>query len=361
LSLAFVALGRPEGVVVGLAVLGAAWPCRRQLALPGAVLGIAFASYEVFRLLYFGDFIANAARAKTLGLPLAARLEDAAIYVVKTAPQWLGAALASACLLLTSPSRRRAAWLLLPLLPLAAVVFVGGGDHMPGARFMLAPVALLCLAACLAPPSPRRTTRRITLALAALAAAWQLQLSWRHPAAPNPAAAVGEIVGRALASHFAPTTLVASATAGSLPYFAPDLSFIDTLGLNDRHIAHAPVAVLPAALTNQDNWLGVPGHSRGDGAYVLHRRPDVVLLGGANGDLSPWFLGDYQLLLRKAFQTAYAPWRFLAEVPAAARPWVADELDGDSGRLPITLYVRRGSPAWSVVAASATPLPPPWR
>ena len=361
LSLTFVALGRPEGIVVALAVLGGAWPDRRspRLAL-AAGLGVVFAGYEAFRLLYFGDFIANAARAKTLGLPIGARLEDAAIYLVKTAPQWLGAVLVAAWLFATSPLRRRAAWMLLPLLPLLAVVFAGGGDHMPGARLLLAPVAALCLAASLAPPSPRRAARRITLWLAALAALWQLQLTWRHPAALNPAAAVGESVGRGLAARFAPGTVVASATAGSLPYFAPALSFIDTLGLNDRHIARETPATLPRALADTDNWVGVPGHSRGDGAYVLARRPDIVILGGANGDLAPWFLGDYQLLLAKGFQMSYAPWRLLVEVPPSARPWVEDELDAASGRLRVTLYVRRDSPAWAVVAAQATPLPPPW-
>ena len=361
LSLVFIALGRPEGLAVGLAVLGAAWPGRRQLALPVAALGIACAGYEAFRLLYFGDFIATSARAKTLGLPLGARFEDATIYVVKTAPQWLGAGLVGSWLVLASPSRRRVAWLLLPLLPLVAAVFAGGGDHMPGARLLVAPLAVLCLAASLAPAAARRPTRAITLTLATLAAACQFQLTWRNPAAPNPAAAVGEVVGRQLGQRLPPGTLVGAATAGSLPYFAPSLSFIDTLGLNDRHIARSTPARLPRALAERAYWLGVPGHSRGDGAYVLGRRPDIVLLGGANGDLAPWFLGDYQLLLAESFRSEYAPWRILVDVPETARPWVADELDADSGRLPITLYVRRDSPAWPVVAAEALALPPPWQ
>ena len=73
------------------------------------------------------------------------------------------------------------------------------------------------------------------------------------------------------------------------------------------------------------------------------------MLGGANGDLAPWFLGDYQLLMAKGFQAAYAPWRLLIDVPQSSRPWVEDEIDAGSGRLPLTLYVRRDSPAWAAV------------
>jgi hypothetical protein len=361
-ALAAVVLTRPEGIAVALACLAAAWPTRRRPAFLVAALtvGACFAGYEVFRLVYFGDVIANGVRAKALGLPVGERLENAAVYVVRTAPQWLAAVLLPAWLWATSPKRAGLAWLLLPILPLLLVVLAGGGDHMLGARFMLAPVAVLCLAACLAPPSPRRLVRRTTVVLAALAASWQLHLTLHNPAAPNPAAAVGEIVGRTLEASFPRGTWVAAATAGSLPYFAPSLCFIDTLGLNDRHIAGTAPAALPAALRRLADWSLVPGHHRGDGAYVLSRRPDVVILGGANGDVAPWFAGDYQLLMAREFQAGYAPWRLLLAVPPSARPWVEDELEAATGKLPLTLYVRRDSPAWAVVAAMATPLPPPW-
>jgi arabinofuranosyltransferase len=359
-ALAAVALGRPEGPAVALAICAVAWPARsRSLLLAALAAGVAFASYECFRLLYFGDFIANAARAKALGLPVGARLEDAAVYVAKTSPQWLGSVLVATWLLGTSPARRRAAWLLLPALPLLAVVVVGGGDHMAGARLLVGVTAVACFAGALAPPSPRPWIRRSSLVLAALAALWQLQLSTRYPAGPNPAAALGEIVGQTLERRLPPGTVVASATAGSLPYFAPSLSFIDTLGLNDRHIARQPPAALPRGLPDADDWATVPGHVRGDGSYVLRRRPDVIILGGANGDIEPWFLGDYQLMMAESFRAAYAPWRLLAEVPSVAQPWLADELHA-SGRLPIVVYARRDSPAWAALSGQGEPVAPPW-
>ena len=362
LSLASVALFRPEGMAVGMSLLGAAWPARRGRSFRiGAVCLVAvFVAYEIFRLAYFGDWIANGARAKTLGLPVGTRVESAAIYLAKTAPQWLGAVFVAGWMLAWSPERKRVCWLLLPVVPLLLVVVLGGGDHMLGARFMLAPVAVMCLAGGLAPPSPRRWVRYCTPALAAVCALAQFQIAWRHPAAPNPAAAIGEIVGRALEARLAPGTLVATATAGSVPYFAPSLAFIDTLGLNDRHIARQSPAMVPAALAAAENWAGVPGHLRGDGDYVLSRRPEVVVLGGANGDIGPWFLGDYQVITSKAFQDAYVPWRLLIAIPTSLRPWVADEIDAETGRLPVTLYVRRDTSAWSAIARDAAMLSPLW-
>ena len=362
LALAAVALARPEGIAVGVSLLCAVWPARRKRSLvtSAAVLVAAWVAYESFRLAYFGDWIANGARAKTLGLPLGMRIESAAIYLAKTSPQWLGAVFVAAWMLAWSPQRKRTCGLLLPALPLVCVVVLGGGDHMLGARFMLAPVAVMCFAGSLAPASPRRWVRTATPLLAMACGLWQFQMAWRHQAAPNPAAAIGEIVGRALETGLAPGTLVATATAGSVPYFAPSLAFIDTLGLNDRHIARQSPAAIPVALDQAENWAAVPGHVRGDGDYVLSRHPEVIMLGGANGDIAPWFLGDYQVITSKAFQSAYAPWRLLVAVPPDLQPWVADEIDAKTGRLPVTLYVRRDTPAWSAMARKAEPLSPLW-
>ena len=361
-SLAAVALGRPEGIAVSLTLLCAAAFARRgcDLMLAAAPLALLYGGYQIFRMAYFGDWIANAARAKMMDLPLTDLLADAAAYVTESAQQWLAAALVATWMIVSSSDRRRVWLLLLPCLPLLALVVVGGGDHMLGARFMLAPIAVLCLAGSLAAPSPRAGVRAATLVLVGISALWQLQLSWRHPAERNPAAAIGEFVGRVLEDRLAPGTLVAAATAGSVPCFAPSLSFIDTLGINDRHIARISPAPMPRALREPDGWFAVAGHRRGDGAYVLSRRPDLIMLGGAHGDIAPWFLGDFQLLMSASFRADYAPWHLLVPVPASYQALLVDQIDPLTGRLPITVYVRRDSRMWPVVARQGEPLRPPW-
>jgi hypothetical protein len=99
---------------------------------------------------------------------------------------------------------------------------------------------------------------------------------------------------------------VAAATAGTVPYYSRELRFIDTLGLNDAVIARRKV---PLGVTR---WQRIPGHKKGDGRYVLDRRPDVIILGGAHGWLGEslrwWFLGDYELLLDPEFYREYTPY-----------------------------------------------------
>jgi hypothetical protein len=63
--------------------------------------------------------------------------------------------------------------------------------------------------------------------------------------------------------------LIASTPAGSIAYHSSH-PVIDMLGLNDVHIAHADAGPM---------GRGRAGHEKGDGAYVLAREPEVILLG----------------------------------------------------------------------------------
>ena len=60
---------------------------------------------------------------------------------------------------------------------------------------------------------------------------------------------------------------VAVNTAGCLPYFS-ELPALDMLGLTDFHIAHH---------RPPDMGSGLLGHELGDGAYVLSRKPDLIV------------------------------------------------------------------------------------
>lgn len=96
---------------------------------------------------------------------------------------------------------------------------------------------------------------------------------------------VGKEVGLFLKEHTAEDAVIAVNIAGSIPYFA-EREAIDMLGLNDVHIAHVEVPNMGE---------GRAGHEKGDGAYVLRRRPDIIMLSTAYGGRFPRFLGDRQL------------------------------------------------------------------
>lgn len=74
-------------------------------------------------------------------------------------------------------------------------------------------------------------------------------------------------VGSALRAAVPPGTRIALCPVGALPYHSR-LPVVDMLGLTDRHIAR----VAP------DRSYAYPGHQRHDGAYVLARRPELVML-----------------------------------------------------------------------------------
>ena len=73
------------------------------------------------------------------------------------------------------------------------------------------------------------------------------------------------------------------------------------LGLNDRHIAKRNIEQIQLPLQE------VPGHLKGDGAYVLSRVPDFIILGPAEGTTTadPWFLSDLELARDSRFLRDY--------------------------------------------------------
>lgn len=79
-------------------------------------------------------------------------------------------------------------------------------------------------------------------------------------------------VGRWLAEHTPPDTLLATGVAGALPYYA-ERPMIDILGLTDEHISHMP----PTSLGHER-----PGHDKTDTSYVMQRQPDIVPYKGSS-------------------------------------------------------------------------------
>ena len=51
----------------------------------------------------------------------------------------------------------------------------------------------------------------------------------------------------------------------------------------------------------------LPGHLKGDGAYVLAQRPDYIILGPAHGvsAAQPWFLSDHEIAGTPSFHRDY--------------------------------------------------------
>ena len=359
-ALAACALTRPEGLgVAALAILvsGQRAASRRALAPVVATLGGLVGAYLGFRLLYYHDWLPNTAYAKIGTLSLAERLSSCVAQLAATPALWLPALLA-VLLALASPEddesrdRRHAVWRAALLsTPILASWILAGGDHMPGLRPLVPVLALF--AAGLAWRAPRRLAPVVGVALWI---AWNvLTLARDAPAVQrDPAAWNGEVAGRLLAAHLPAGSVVAVATAGSTPYYAPALEFIDTLGLNDRHIARR--RDVPVRTRGQRLY---PGHGKGDGAYVLSLRPDVIVLGPAEGFLGTppdaWFLSDLELALSPAFHEEYSPYGFAAPPAPLTAGWTMGRRPRP-GFLPVVLYLRNDSPRVAGLRATGQPL-----
>ena len=278
------ALTRPEGY----AVFGLLWLFRRE---PLAIIG--FLSMTLphlgFRLVYYGDIVPNTFHAKVgagEGVANGAALRGLRYLgdgVAAAAPLFVAAAMGVALRLLqpprtgaalagTAPERPASGGP--PLAEALALTFffslyivVVGGDFKGTGRFLiplLAPLALLASAAMrLLPPVGRLTV--VSFGLAWATPGWRAMADFSDRFADE--LALRRDIGLRLAEVSPPGTTLAVHAAGILPYYA-GLPTIDMWGLNDAHIAKAPVKGM---------GTGIAGHERADYAYVFARRPTLIL------------------------------------------------------------------------------------
>ena len=306
---------------VGAALLPARGPDgRRMLAAGALVVAIPAAvslAHMAWRYQTYGMLMPLTFAAKT-GLPWAERATLLPAYLrtmVAAVPVvYLGAlgALLGLGRGLRDPAFRIPAFALAAQL---AYVVWSGGDHMPGGRVLLVAVApaALALLAVLAPrPLLMRRGMLLFVTLVTMGAA--LTAPERRM---DTAAFMGTVIGRHIAAAWPEGSLVALHTAGSTPFFANDrLRFIDMLGLNDRAIAERRDVPKRALLQI------LPGHFKGDGAYVLARRPDYIIAGVSEGSpvAAGLFLSDVELAEQPGFARCYALHREVLPVPADLFP-----------------------------------------
>jgi arabinofuranosyltransferase len=320
---ALLGIARPEGLLLVPALAGAAALASGQGALRPRQLALAFLpmlGWLLFRRIYYHDWFPNPYYAKATGA-LLQRIEAGLLYstwalilgLVTVAATWLAGAL----------DRKTGAALAFLAAGVVAVI-VEGGDWMWHAR-LLAPLlpalVVLAAAAVAKASSPRRWSALVTCILSWSAFAPRASVAidalsgGRMPSSlfqEGTLAEVSESAAAFIASRYPNDALVAVNHAGALPYALPNPA-IDMTGLCDWHIAH-------------EREGGV--HHKFDAAYVLARKPALVVLNSATkpGTDGTWYHkgyweGETALVNQPEWADLYRPvdvcwpWRSFADVP----------------------------------------------
>ena len=316
-------VARPEGPLLVVALLALVAVAHGRAALGWRRVFLACApmvGWFLFRRLFYGDWLANTYYAKATGAFLS-RIETGLLYASWAIVVCL---LTAASLWLAGAIERKTVAVLVFLAWVLAIVVGEGGDWMWHAR-MVAPV-LPALVALATAAIARATWRRGAVVLVVSLLAWA---DFSAPASllvdalaggrlPSSAFQEGTLAQASLsaasfiARHYPKEARVAVNHAGALPYALPNPA-VDMTGLADWYIAH-----------NRQGGV----HQKFDAAYVLSRKPDLVVLNSATkpGTEGVWYHpgyweGETSLLAQPAWSESYRPvdafweWHWVADAP----------------------------------------------
>ncbi len=265
-------LVRPEGTLffaIAFIRLLARSPRKKAVAALGLGIALVFyAPYLAWKWSYFHALMPNTFYAKTG--PISLMIENGARYVAGFAFSY--GYLFAAGLLLSRAAGRGTDDLALPLLFAGAAgieVLLLGGDWMPHYRLLLPILPFVMLAASRGVMTiAARDSKASALAIAlVLLAAAPGAIGRESFATERVTVGAFAHLGKRLREILPDNTTIGCGSTGAIGYFT-DMRIVDILGLTERFIARHGAVVGTQ-----------PGHLKTDGAYVIEKRPDLLLLG----------------------------------------------------------------------------------
>ena len=311
---AFLALGaltRPEGLLIAALVLAqrlltgrcSVW---RKFGFPMLVFAAIYLPYFAWRFTYYGYLLPNTFYTK-VGSNAEQVVRGISYLKDFLSPAFLLCAIALIPFLTLRWFRSFRKLSLIPIILLfyTAYIVAVGGDIMPAFRFftpLLPMLGLLAGISLVSLPGPKKAVSIAGIIFSLAVVVYNLHeikgdYYINHKIRIDQVAARGREVGIWLRLNSRSDAVLATNTAGSIPYFSR-LKTIDMLGLNDVHIAHRTIV---------DLGKGSPGHEKGDGVYVLSRRPDYIHLGSSLGSIRPdhGFVSDEEIFAQSLFHQLY--------------------------------------------------------
>jgi len=345
--LAALPLARSDGALTALILTATAvWHFReRRLGLRGLPLVVALpVAHVVFRRVYYGEWYPNTYFLKMLALHDRLTLGTGG-YGFRLA--WLYGVWIILALCATALRRERAIAVgsLVAFVALSAYAVFVGGDTFWFVRFVAPTLPLLYMAGARSLGSLRSASaaspRAVTLTLFALAlAATPVQTAFGELGHQSP---IGDWVRNSVTTAQWMTANVpagSSATvypAGTIPFYAADLRFIDVLGKNDRHIAHQP---------HYESI--VIGHNRFDYDYVYDvKKPDMAFVDRGCGDFeAPRYMTEAERAALRVHDPIHSPaWDYDRTNPTFMALYATNAVHflGEAPVLLGCIFVREGS------------------
>ncbi len=347
LAFSLAATTRPDGIifaVIAFMFLLYLFVKKKDVKIKQVLLFILcffliFGPYFVWRSKYYGNILPNTFYVKADGFDgykLISGIKYLIFYFASPPYFFLGLTLLIPYSLFKKTWDDKKTYLLLNIVLFTAYILYLGGDHMLVYRFFLplVPVTVLLVYFLAIPLIDHLKGTKIFVIsyLVLFCVGLQIFHIDEDSRKMDPAAFIGTIVGKYINEAWPKGSLVALNTAGSTPYYAPDNAYIDMLGLNDAHIAKRVMK------EKKLYWQSVPGHAKGDGAYVLSRRPDYIIMGSSNGSSAddPWFLSDLELSRDPKFNDNYQ--KKYIEISTEDIPGYEKYRKTSSGTLKFTYY-----------------------
>lgn len=172
------------------------------------------------------------------------------------------------------------------------IIVTNGGDHFPGARFLISMLPFLFALASIGMTFLSNYFRKINSVtlyaplLILTTTIWfpSAEAIFNHPTDLRPASSTNLqyfddwisgyiLMGKALHQKASPEDTIALVPIGAIGYYS-EMKVVDMVGLTDPVIAHEPFD--HEYINPIETWR--PGHDKGDGIYVLSKKPTYIQL-----------------------------------------------------------------------------------
>ncbi|MEC7984210.1 MAG: hypothetical protein VX278_03545 [Myxococcota bacterium] len=270
------AIVRPEGPILFIGWFLYAFYNRVHRPTRLAMAAAPMLMYQLFRFLYFGEYLPNTYYAK-VGAPLFERLQFGLSYVQIFIP----IVICSGIGLVWKRERTWVPLLLFCLLEMLIIV-MGGGDWMFWGRMLVGLFFPLLILVFFLFEHSHRLWGTLLLCFYPFLTPLGVFQSFPKPL-PVQGYQEGELgrtskeVADEIRKYLPPNSQIAINHAGFLPYYLMDYRFIDMTGLNDHYIARTQGGL----------------HQKYDPDYVLRKEPSLIVMNSQNPPQKNTILFDY--------------------------------------------------------------------